>query len=387
MDSNVPTLRLILHRVSLTLQNFFIGSLAESLGPIIFYAILEFRHWNTEKGYYSWSPLACIFLIILGIGLIILMIYTLRKFEDIRKLNSHNEKAQEQEFLVIKKKYEGLSVFFEEFSDSSWFQQSALLLFTFKAIIESLIIGIFFESPMTQALLLIILNSSLLAYNIIKRPFESKLALIQQAVLIFLILICNFCLMIMAGTDLTLTNFETVKQNTSNIIFWILCIFQFIPLAFFGIGLTTSAWQSYKWLSTRLRGGPRKKINIKTSPIILENSEQSFVFPVNKNSLISHRLYNINSSALNSSETSRIQSHRDFKIYPDQDPSKRIMMEDMPSSQRFTGVTQEFLNSEGNYLQNQPEARSNLYKNPTPLRQRGLKIVRPPRRNRENSEF
>ncbi len=158
-------------------------------------------------------------------------------------------KDQEKKVLLLEKKYEGIAVLFEEFANSSLAKQSAFLVFSLKAIIESLVVGLLFEYPLFQAILLLLLTLFLLAYNIIKRPFKSTISLAQQLVLVLSLFICNILLNVMAGTDLSHENFQTVKERTSQGIFWILIMFQFIPLFFFGINLIEGAWIFYKWFS------------------------------------------------------------------------------------------------------------------------------------------
>jgi len=112
---NLPSLRIILHRASLIFQNFFVGSFAESLDPLIFYSTMEFR--NPEEEYYVTSLLVYVLSILFG---------------------------------------------------------SAFLLFSFRSVIESLIVGLFFKYPLTQAILLVTLTFLLLAYIIIKKPFKKQ---------------------------------------------------------------------------------------------------------------------------------------------------------------------------------------------------------------------
>jgi len=201
---NIPTVRIILHRVSLTCQNFLVGSFAESLGPISFYATLEFRNSNPEEEYYALSPIVCMLSLVLALCIIFLCGWILGKFQAIRKNSSEEEKKKA--FELLEKKYEGAAVLFEEFEDSSILTQSAFLLFSLRALIESLIICLLFKYPMAQSILLLVLTFPLLTYILMKKPFKSKLDLAQQLMLISLLFVCNFCLTIMTGTDLTEKN-------------------------------------------------------------------------------------------------------------------------------------------------------------------------------------
>jgi len=287
---NLPTLRIILHRVYITLQNFFVGSFAESLGPIIFYATLEFRNSNHEEEYYILSPFACSISLILGVSIMIACGWILQQFEVARKASRENDPSQKKKeshpaFERLEKKYEGVAVLFEEFDHSSLFTQSAFLLFSIKAVIESLIIGLLFKYPLAQAILLLLLTFMLLAYNIIKKPFKSKIDLVQQLVLILLLLVCNSCLTMMAERDPASKNYQTIKENTSNLIFWILVMFQFIPLAFFAVKLIDGMWRLYKFLSLQKSSlNPQKdKLHVKNPPrLASKDPDQSSFFSLDQ---------------------------------------------------------------------------------------------------------
>jgi len=254
--------KLFLQRITVTLQNFLIGSFGESMGSITFYATLEFKnHCKNDKGYYLSSPLVCAFSLILGLLILIINIIILAKFHEVRRSNLH--KKSHKAFTALEKKYKGIAVLFKEFHDSSFVKQSAFLLFSFRTIAEGLIVGLLYEYPITQSILLILINFALLVYLIVQRPFESIIDLIQQLVLLLLIFICGPCLVLMAHTDKTRTNYDVIIDKTSNILFFVLVIFQFIPLLFFGLSLLESAWKLYKWFSIN-RSITKKK---KSSPI------------------------------------------------------------------------------------------------------------------------
>jgi len=262
-NKNLSTVKLILHRVSTTCQNFLVGSFGESVGPIIFYSTLEFRHRSTGKGYYALSPLTCCFSMILGLSVIVLCLWILRKFHNIRRRKKSHSK---EEFELLEKKYEGIAVLFEDFDNSSLIGQSGFLVFCIRALFEGLVIGLLSQYPLTQAVLLLLLTFTALAYTIAKGPFTSKLALIQEFILIASLFTCNFCLTIMAGTDVTYHNFSNVLQGTSGIIFWALVLFQWIPLFFFTINLIKGLWKLHKWYST-IRSKKAKRLPSKIAQI------------------------------------------------------------------------------------------------------------------------
>ena len=278
---NLPSLRTFLYKASLTFQNFFVGSFAEALGPILFYSTMEFRNKrNTEKDHYVTSLLVCVLSIVLGLTALIICGWILNKFQAIRKISSLNQKRKNEIFESLEKKYEGFGVLYEEFENSSLFHQSAFLLFSARSVTESLIVGLFFEYPLTQAILLVTLTFLLLAYIIIKKPFKSKLALAQQLFLILSLFICNFCLAFMAGTDVTYKNFQSVRENTSQVIFWALIMFQFVPLLFFTIGLIENAWKLYKWF-VKVRNLNSKKNNLNAKRKT-QDFDQSSIFSLDQ---------------------------------------------------------------------------------------------------------
>jgi len=270
---NFRILMLLLNRISLALSNFLIGSVAESLGPITFYGTLQFKNWNFEERYYLASPIICVAFLVLGLSIMAVNTWILRKFHITRrnpplkksngagsqKINHHHDHHQDNRFLLLRKRYERIGVLFEEFDDSSLYKQLAFLLFCLRSIAESLIVGLLFEYPMAQAILLLLLNLLLLIYLLIQKPFESKIDLIQQLILLLSIFVCNPCLTIMAGTDLTLKNFDKVIRRTSDIIFFVLITFQFIPLFFFVLKVLESIWKFFKLMKNQSKSSKKTR--------------------------------------------------------------------------------------------------------------------------------
>jgi len=236
---------------------------------------MQFRNTSIGKQYYPVSPIACFLCLCIGYCVILLCIWILWKFHIARNKKDFKEKDLES----LEKKYEGIAVLFDEFDNSSLVKQSAFLFFGIRTISESLIIGLFCDSPLFQAIFLLFLTFILLAYNIIKRPFTSKLSHVQQSVLILALFICNILLSIMAGTDISLENFEGVKEKTSQGIFWILIIFLFIPLIFFAINLAEGIWKFYKSFNFEKKKKKSNKMNhVKKRPCLTKNHDQSSSF-------------------------------------------------------------------------------------------------------------
>ena len=232
---------------------------------------MEFQNPNIEeKSYYSLSSIICVLSLLIGLSVIGLCVWILGKFHALRKKNNPSEKELE----LFEKKYEGISVLFEEFDNSSLAKQSAFLIFSLKAIAESLIVALLYDQPLFQAILLQVLTLLLLVYNLVKRPFQSKISLVQQLVLVFSIFICNLLLFIMAAIDINYENFQIIKERTSLGMFWILIMFQFIPLVFFGITIIDGIWRLYKWFS--LMRNPKKTNANKSHLFRTEDSDHSF---------------------------------------------------------------------------------------------------------------
>ena len=255
---NLPTVKHLLHKASTFLQNFFIGSFAESLGYIVFSATMEFKHSTTgEKAYYILSPLACYLCLLIGISILFLNIWMVQKLQRAKRKTSPEDKEEEEEqnfeYKVLEKKYEGISVLYEEFANDSLGQQAAFLFFNIRAVIESFIVGVFFDTPMDQVILLLVLNLIFLFYIAYIKPFDSKLDTVQQFSLLLILFTCNCCFVHLARADQdTPDNFTSIVQNTSEVAFYLLVVFQFIPLLFFAINLVQSLIEAYHFIRTHL---------------------------------------------------------------------------------------------------------------------------------------
>ena len=276
---NLPTVKHLLQKASNTLQNFFVGAFAEALGPIVFYTTMEFKNSTKgEEGYSVLSPLACYLCILLGISIMILNLWIVQKFQGVKKKTTPENPHQKEdyEYKVLEKKYEGFSVLYEEFDNDSLGQQAAFLFFNLRAVIESFIIGVLFDSPMAQVILLMLVNLVFLAYIAIKKPFDSKLDVVQQFSLLLIIFTCNCCFIHLAHSDHDV-------HNTSEVVFYLLVIFQFVPLLFFAINMVQTLVETYRFLRAHLFAKKKKQLQ-NTSKLNEKSHNSSSIFPFDHSS-------------------------------------------------------------------------------------------------------
>jgi len=87
------------------------------------------------------------------------------------------------------------------YKDQSYFQQIFLFIFIIRVSIFNAVIGYFFSNPLFQAILITLVNLSMLLYLIFKRPMKALINLVQQVILEGFLLIFNVCLCILASLD------------------------------------------------------------------------------------------------------------------------------------------------------------------------------------------
>jgi len=231
-------------------QNFLFTQLYNVFGDLIFFSILEWRSMNIKTDF-TWLSLS------LSLSLHIVMIaclcFHLKLIFTYQKLKTNDLKSgNSEELKQFTSKHEGSEVLFRDFRDDSFKHQAFLFFFTLRDLVLSFIFTTLFGLPLTQAWIIFLANLSMIIYLLMKKPFSSKLDLIQQLVFETLIFIVNISVLIMALLDSFHYEALTVRNRLGKGIIVICMIFSFATLGFVLLKLIISirygyqAWKAYR---------------------------------------------------------------------------------------------------------------------------------------------
>jgi len=260
-----------LRTVKVMIQNYLWAQMYEVYGGIVFFSFLEWKSIVFSKGLSGLSfGFSIIFLLImlLSFGFHFNILF---KYQETKK---KSVKTGNQESLTnYVKKHEGAQVLFSEFKDNYVSQQAFLLILVAKDICYSFIITVFFEYPLTQTILILILNIIMCLYLITKRPFKNIFDEIQQFAYEFLILIVSICVLIMAGLDTNSSLALTERINMGKVIIIVNLCFNFVTIIFLGIKLLELARDTYYSYKEKRSS---KKVQVKPQKIVTQNESSLF---------------------------------------------------------------------------------------------------------------
>ena len=260
-------------------QNFLLTQLYSVFGDLIFYSVLEWRSINTNTDY-SWLSLS-IAILLYGIMFLSFMFHLKLIFNYQRIRNKSAKLENSKELTQYTEGYEGCEVLFRDFSDESFIHQGFLFFFTLRDIALSLVFTMLFDYPLTQATLIFLQNLGMILYLLIKKPFASKLDLIQQLFFEVLIFCVNTSVFIMALMDSLEIEGIAIRNVLGKSIIIICMVFSFTVLGFIALKLIISIKYGYqafkKYLAKRKLDKTTKKLsqNISQDPSISFNDDIS----------------------------------------------------------------------------------------------------------------
>ena len=196
---NYNWLKGVFRFVKITGQNYLLGQFYDSYGDFVMYAILEFRSLTVHSEATLISLLCGILFLILGTALVILHVTLLRKYQKLR--NNSNQKTAEKDLEEFEKKHAGVKLLFTDFKDSSYMQQSFVLIIAGRILLYSSFLTLLFDYPLGQMIIFTASSAIIIIYLVLKRPFKSNLDFIQQMCIEILVLFANIISLLLAGYD------------------------------------------------------------------------------------------------------------------------------------------------------------------------------------------
>ena len=137
------------------------------------------------------------------LSLIVCIAINIFAFWVLFKILSVNFRIRESKLKLheIEGKWGHYKTLFAMYKDQSYFQRIFLFIFIIRVSIFNAVIGYFFQYPLFQAILITLVNLSMLLYLISKRPMKAMINFIQQVVLEGFLLVFNVCLCVLASLD------------------------------------------------------------------------------------------------------------------------------------------------------------------------------------------
>ena len=237
----------IIKRIKVSVQNYLITQLYAIYGDLIFYIILELRVIYLGNWTINLSFTIELILLLFIITSFTLHFLLLVKYQKIKKeaQNTNNKELLQQ----FQKDYEGVQMLFIDFKDDSLIHQAFIIYITSRDMLFSLVITTLFGLTLFQVTIFLLLNTSLLIYLILKRPFKERFEEIQQFTFEIIILTVNIIEII--GS--TLDNMDSFGSNIQIVLGKLLIIlnvgFNICALLFMIFKIVfsiKSAYQDYK---------------------------------------------------------------------------------------------------------------------------------------------
>lgn len=261
---NIPLLRFFIIKSRFFFQNYFLSRFYEILGDVVFCAVLELKTLSLDDKYALVSFLVCCFCLILGATLFVMNIWIVNEYQ--KKKNLHSEvESQKKALEKFAEKYKGVEILFNDFEDTTFTHQAVLIFFIGRNILFCLVIVLFYETPIFQCFLLLILDLSIVGYYLYKRSIKARLDYFEQLIYELLLLTANVCFFVMALAEGSESE-EKVITTLSEVIIVINIACKFLALGFMIFRIAVTAWEYFKQLREIIRL-LRKKETKKVTPM------------------------------------------------------------------------------------------------------------------------
>ena len=287
--------------------NFLIVQIYCSMDEITLFLILQMKFLSFESVFSYLSLLLSLFFTAIGLSSIGVHVWIIKKYQAIKNQSKGKNKKGVRIFL---KKFEGLSLLFQDFKDTTFLHQSYLLIFIIRNIFANVLLGLLYEHPMVQTTFFVIFSILLLSYIIIKKPFIERMDLLEQIFYESIILATNISVFIMCIKQGNGTLAEAKEPLGKGIITMsLICNIGALSLVI--IRLLALFYTTIKlWRN--------KKLNKKVAPTTLANDSKATTLQTKSTRRLNNRTKN-NTTLISSSQTSHdVSTDLDIKNLNDE---------------------------------------------------------------------
>jgi len=231
-----PTVHFYASKLETLLKwNIFLLILASIFDDIAFSTTLEFQTLHLNSFAEVFSFLFCILMNIMTVGALAFAIYVVL---DLRRAKRRvfNSRTNVKELIEEShKKWENYQVLYKAYKDDSFYQQIFLFITSVRIYLFYVIIGYLYNFPLLQALLILIMNISMLVYLVIYKPLKEKMDAVQFFVIETILVIVNVCIGLLAIMDEAGTEGNGFRRILGDIVLYCNMILNFTLVVFLAI--------------------------------------------------------------------------------------------------------------------------------------------------------
>jgi len=227
-----PRMTSITRRIRVMVQNFLITALYRVYGDLVMFSIIEYRTLVFGRNLSLLSFITSILFLITMFSCFWYQAKLLLNYQKIKNqsaLDNDSSKLPLQEFA---KKNEGSQVLFKDFKDYSLAPQLFIFFLTARDLIFSLVLATMFDYPLTQTIIITLIDCLMIVYLFKKRPFQNTSDAMQQ--MFFEIISLTVIVSVLINAILDAGDYEAtgMRSNIGKLIIVANMIFNFVT-AFF----------------------------------------------------------------------------------------------------------------------------------------------------------
>jgi len=276
----------ILRFLRLSMLNFLLINLYQSLDDILFFSIIDFRSTFLNSFLSNLSLILSIKFTLLGV---LLFYFYFRFIWKYQSLKGQGKNQNSLEAWLKQKEY--LKPLFQDFKDNDWSLQIFFSLFIVRNMFAAFIFTTLFEYPLVQTLFLFVSTFILIAGLVIKKPLKELYQLLFQIFCEVLILAVNLIDLILAVLGNSKSEDAIHRERLSKGIIVINSILIFGGFGFMILEIIKTIHEIYKKWKFNQTTRKNKIRNIS----ILKNSSQDMLMPIEATSGKINRTSFINS--------------------------------------------------------------------------------------------
>ena len=237
--------------------NVFLIVFCGTYGDIVFYSSLEFYTVDLDDVCSIISFFVCLGINCLAILVLLKIIQvnlTLKRRKE-RKIDQNPEKD-----------LSNYKAFFECYKDKSFDQQIFLAIYILRVSLFNMVIAYMYKSPLTQAILILLLNLAMVIYLIKKKPMKKLINFFQQLTLEAILLVFNLCVLILAGTDRAKNYSVDLRNNVGEVMTAINLIVPIVSMGFIAVKILLilkELYQEHKLSKKASKASQLNKLDIK----------------------------------------------------------------------------------------------------------------------------
>jgi len=204
--------------------NILLTVFCSNYGDLAFYTTVEFSTFEFDAAVPVLSFIICLSVNTLGFFIVVFMMKAIARFR-VQK-HQHNlaltittgRRNRQQPVEDFRKQFLRCSMVHKDFKEDTWWQQIYVMVFCIRAYLYGLFVGFMYDYPIVLAVLLMLFGGVVLGYLLVKRPMKKLLDFIQQIFCEIILLIVNFCVMLIAIIDQKDSGDNSAKDGLSSMI-------------------------------------------------------------------------------------------------------------------------------------------------------------------------